>query len=155
MDDLKVILYVVVALIWIVYNNYKKLREAAKKRDLRKPPVDTSVDRTSEKKTKPVSQPKQQREIIEKQPRKVLREILVRKPVSIPATRQQKTFQERPAFITNSYTSEGGSTTPSKIVNFEETSETKNYRNPILDALKSMDLRSGIIMAEVLKRPYN
>ncbi len=155
MDDLKVILYVVIALIWVVYNNYKKLSEAARKRDLKKPSVETSSDRSFEQKPAPVPMPKKSREIIVKQRGKALKEILVRKPVPVPATGQQKYFKERPAFITTSFNTEGGVVTPSKIVNFEETSETKNYRNPILDALKSMDLKSGIIMAEVLKRPYN
>ena len=155
MDDLKVILYVVVALIWVIYNNYKKLSEAARKRDLKKPSIETTTDRSIEQKPAPVPMPKKSRELIVKQREKALKEILVRKPVSVPATGQQKTFKERPAFITTSFSSEGGAVTPSKIVNFEETSETKNYRNPILESLRSMDLRSGIIMAEVLKRPYN
>ncbi len=54
MDDLKVVLYIVIAIIWVVYNNYKKISDASKKRDYSKPPAEVIQENWPGKKEKPV-----------------------------------------------------------------------------------------------------
>jgi len=157
MDDLKVVLYIVVAIIWVVYNNYKKLSEASKKRDLKKPPpevIQENWPRETYKKPSPV--PAAPKQVIEKQTTKRVRPVLERQP--IPSRRPIQRTSVATRLVTTrppAYAIEGGTTTPSKVVQFEESTASESDQHPLLQALKSMDLKQGILMAEILKRPYN
>ena len=66
MDDLKIILYVVVAIIWVVYNNYRKISEASKKRNLTQPPREPVTGPQKMDPPRPVSTSRPVREVIEK-----------------------------------------------------------------------------------------
>ena len=102
MDDLKIILYVVVAIIWVVYNNYRKITDASKKRDLSKPQPDISAPIPPPEKVRPVQPPvRKLREVIEKQPRKLFKEIIQKKPLPVPTRRREKIRTETPAFISS------------------------------------------------------
>ena len=155
MDDLKVILYVVVAIIWVVYNNYKKISEASKKRNLSLPQQTSEPVPPKTKLPQSVPAKRTEREVIEKQPRKLFREAVSRKPVPVPSPLRRKPRTERPSFISTSFSTEGGSIAPSKIVKFEEPTTPVQVLHPILQAFRNTDLRAAIIMGEVLKRPYN
>ena len=73
-----------------------------------------------------------------------------RKPI-----RQPKARSADPIFMSTNLVSEGGVTTPSKVVQFQENFIDQEAQHPIIQAIKTMDLRTGFVLAEVLKRPYN
>lgn len=147
MNDLKIILYVVAAIVWVVYNNYRKISEASRKRDFRKPAGETSRE-------VPAPPVRNVREVVEKQPRKMTREVMKRKPVltHIPVSKYSRK-PESHDFIKTSFNTEGGSISPSKTVTFQSASESLSHRNYLLESLRSMNLRNAFIMSEILKRP--
>ncbi len=157
MDDLKVVLYIVIAIIWVVYNNYKKISDASQKRDYSKPPAEVIQENWPGKKEKPIVREIQiPREVVDKQIKREMRPVLERKPLPQrnPIRKPNLTSRQRlaePAI----YRSEGGPTTPSKVVQVEEQVVIYEEPNPLITAIRNMDLRQGILIAEVLKRPYN
>jgi len=155
MDDLKIVLYIVGVIAWVVYNNYKKIKSASSKRDFSKPPSEVIPENWPRLPQKPIrTESPVTREVTEKynprEVRKVLeRPVLVqRKPIRKPAI----TIQKRPV-AANIAITEGGSTRPSKVVQFEEQDNMSEEPNALLTAIRNMDIRQGIVMAEVLKRP--
>ncbi len=170
MDDLKVVLYIVIAIIWVVYNNYKKISQASKKRDISRPPdevIQENWPKTTQQPARPVIQ--KPRQILEKQIPKTSRPILERtplpsrKPISLERTplpsrkpiRKTSLIEKKETLKAYPRSREGGITTPSKVVQFEEPAYSETDQNSLVSALRSMDLRHGIIMAEILKRPYS
>ena len=156
MDDLKVVLYIVVAIIWVVYNNYRKLSEANKKRDLKKPPpelIQENWPRETVNKPGPINPPK--RQVIDKQASKTEKPVLVRTPLPVRRSLKRPSLASKPeqAIIPSLYR-EGGITTPSKVVHFEEPDFDEVDHHPIFRTMKSMDLKHAIVISEILKRPY-
>jgi len=157
MDDLKIVFYVAVAIAWVVYNNYKKISEASRKRDLSKPPDEVIQENwPGKKQASPRPVARKIKEIIEKQipekRKKVMEhQSLPHRKLFKPATPRQT----EPNFITTHLESEGGVILPSRVVQFQENLTEQEAQHPIIQAIKSMDLRTGFVLAEVLKRPYN
>ncbi|MBL0343478.1 MAG: hypothetical protein IPP71_23045 [Bacteroidetes bacterium] len=164
MDDLKVVLYIVVAIIWVVYNNYKKIAEASKKRNFSKPPAEIIQENwpktapTVLKTVPPVLKTTTARktQYVEKQSERTASRMLqkeaikVRDPIKrVPLasrSKMEKTFLN---------SREGGTTQPSKVAYFEE-AQTELYTwNPVVDQIKNTDMKTAIILSEILKRPYN
>ena len=153
MDDLKIVFYILVGIIWVVYNNYKKITEASGKRDFTKPFSETIPENwpALPEKKKPVAKqvtetqkPKEKREVLR---RNILpKRTLPGKPARVEISQQ---------IFTSPQIQEGGLSTPSKVVQFEESTLFPESPNGLLTALRNMDLRQAIVMSEVLNRPYN
>lgn len=154
MDDLKVVLYIVIAIAWVIYNNYRKFAEAARKRDPSRPVRPEEgvgrPDQTTEippqrtvPKPQPVPSATGRGGMFPGKPR-----------MSAPKARVIKKIRSEPAFMSTGSLPEGGTLTPSKVVQFEEPEITTFQENPLLTHLKSTGIRTGIIWSEILKRPY-
>ena len=157
MDDLKIVLYIIVAIIWVVYNNYKKLGEASKKRDFTKMPGEVIPENWPKSPAKPIRpEVPAPRKVIEKQSTREARPVLERKPLPQrnPIRRPVLASRQR-ATVPAVYSSEGGQINPSKIVQFEEQTVIYEEPNTFLNNLRSTDIRQAFIWSEVLKRPYN
>lgn len=156
MDDLKVVFYIVVAIIWVVYNNYKKISQASKKRDISKPAGEIIPENwpkvelpRSKRSPRNLQSPAKQvipseRKSLVKQTLKV-REPLKREPVSERSRKSEK------------YESiiEGGMTKPSKVVHFEEAQKGTDEPNLVVEQIRNTDFRRAILLSEILNRPYN
>ena len=157
MDDLKVVLYIVIAIIWVVYNNYKKINEASRKRDLSKPPEEVIHENWPSKKTEPIRPVARKiQQTPDKQTERQARKVLERRPLPQRQPLKQK-VQSRPEsiFIPANLVAEGGTIAPSKVVQFQDQPDEQEAQHPIIQAIKSMDIRSGIVLSELLKWPYN
>ena len=156
MDDLKVVFYVVVAIVWMIYNNYKKVSEEAKKRDPSKPFQETIPEnwpKESELPKPPVFQKSS-----ENKP--------VTKPVRVPAnSRRAETLKREPIRkerlsgnnkiqTTLATSREGGNLQPSKLVHFEDAVQETEPLNKIVADIRNADFRQAFILSEVLQRPY-
>ncbi|MBK8413683.1 MAG: hypothetical protein IPL22_03600 [Bacteroidetes bacterium] len=166
MDDLKVILYIVGAIIWVVYNNYRKIMNESKKRNPSQPAPQAEVippykaPTTEKPQQVPRRQsntvPKPSRQTMPAPTRKPLRESVRpslasgRKPLVASRLSQQKKNE-----VSMNYNREGGAIQPSKIVQFEETLTVTEYANSVLSDLRDGDMQKAIIYSEILKRPYN
>lgn len=166
MDDLKVILYIVGAIIWVVYNNYRKIMDESRKRNPAKPvpqevpepavpiPPLSKTQQMPRRQTNAL--PKPARQISPVPTRKPLREsarpsmAAGRKPMIASRLSQQKKNE-----VSMNYNLEGGAIQPSKIVQFEETLTVNEYGNSVLNDLRDGDMQKAIIYSEILKRPYN
>src|SRR5688572_15500707 len=94
MDDLKIVFYVLVAIIWVVYNNYKKITDASRKRDLSKPPdevIQENWPRKRQEAPKPVA--RKIKEIVEKQIPEKGRKVLQHQP--LPQRKQIRPVKPR------------------------------------------------------------
>ncbi len=156
MDDLKVVLYIVVAIIWVVYNNYKKISEASKKRDLTKPFGEIiqenwpKVSSPSRKSVVTKKLPSTNKGILIDQTGKLQRPVLkVRDPLKREKLASRSKLEK--SFLK---TKEGGSTQPSKIVHFEDDENESYVLNPVVAEIRNADLRKAIVLSEILKRPY-
>ena len=163
MDDLKIALYIIGAIVWFVFNNYKKIKAEAAKRDFSKPapapdaPVrdmprpPVTPRRATASQRKPVLVPRESKpskQVVSDVPRKHLSGERV--PLVAPAKLRKETLTgQRQA------APEGGTLVPSKIVHFEDQPHVAEVENPYLTALKSGDIRQAVVYAEILKRPYN
>jgi hypothetical protein len=156
-NDLKLILYVVIAIIWLIYNNYKKVSEASKKRDISKPPDQPGEvipeawpstappeKKVMEKSGRPVPKPQASRPLstISEERKKIIK---------ARPERKQRRGSPDPFFSTI----EGGNIQPSKIVQFEESEAAKWSENNLAEEIRNADFRKAIILKEVLQRPYN
>lgn len=154
MDDLKLVFYIVVAIIWVIYNNYKKISKAAQERNPGKPSPEVITENWP-----PVSFPREspvleKRQPIEKQkvshPRaKIVKEPLIgrdpmRKSAMVSRSSKSISYQTSP---------EGGRIQPSKIVHFEDESFGVEPSNLVLEEIRNTDMRRAVILSEVLKRP--
>lgn len=163
MDDLKIALYIIGAIVWFVFNNYKKIKAEAAKRDFSKPAPSSDVPvkefskptvvprRTAVSQRKPVLVPRESKpskQIASDVPRKHLSG--EREPLVAPAKLRKQSLIREEKMI-----HEGGNLVPSKIVQFEDQQHHAEAENPYLAALKSGDIRQAVVYAEILKRPYN
>lgn len=157
MEDLKIVAYVVVAIVWVVYNNYKKISAASKKRDFSKPPLEVIKENWPAIPAKPIRKPLPvSNETLEKQPRVIGKRVLERKALPQRLPVRKTVSSSRVSQPQSKYRSiEGGIISPSKVVHFEEQDDIEEVPNPLLAAIRNMDFRQGFIWSEVLKRPYN
>lgn len=166
MDDLKVILYLVGAIIWVVYNNYRKIMDESRKRNPAKPvaaevpeppvqiPPVSKTQQNPRRQTNTLPKPaRQSPPVLTRKPlRETARPSMAsgRKPMIAPRLSQQKKNE-----VSMNYNLEGGAIQPSKIVQFEETLTVSEYGNSVLNDLRDGDMQKAIIYSEILKRPYN
>ncbi len=157
MEDLKIVLYIVVAIAWVVYNNYKKITKASASRDPSKQSKEIIQENWPKTQQKPVtSQVPVPPKTYEKKVLRESRKVLERRPLpERKSFRQQLPKEKSPEKIKAFQVSEGGIIQPSKIVHFEEQEVIYQDENPLLSAIRNMDMREGIVLAEVLRRPYN
>ncbi len=143
MDDLKVVLYIVVAIIWVVYNNYKKITEASKKRDISRPPDEVIKENWPAAPAKPIRREIQSpKKVVERSRSGEVRKVLERAPLPQRNPIRKPTVSTRPQTVSPSFHSfEGGSTSPSKVVHFEEQTIVADEPHPMLTAIRNMDLR--------------
>jgi len=156
MDELKIVLYIVVAIIWVVYNNYKKISETSKKRDFTKPPTEVIQENwpqfPQQTKRRDVQIPADK---VEKKRPAESRKVLERQPLPQRRPVRKSAIAVRQPIISAAYSSpEGGTISPSKIVHFEEQAVISEEPNALISALRNMDIRQAFIWSEVLKRPY-
>jgi hypothetical protein len=157
MNDLKIVFYIVIAIIWVVYNNYRKIGEASRKRDFSKPPGDIIQENWPSIPSKPVIRETMSRkEIVLKQQKRDVREAMERKPLVRKGTLRKPTPEPlQSAGVVTFNGIEGGYSIPSKVAQFEESVVISEEPHPMINWLRNMDLRQAIVMSEVLKRPYN
>lgn len=155
MDDLKVILYVVIAIAWMIYNNYKKVGDASKKRDPSQP-IPEVIEENWPKETPyepPQSTKRQYVETISDQVnenRVPKRDKLKRQPLKKAGILPRK--RKEPLFLS---THEGGSTQPSLIVQFDDNDSEDELEVNWVHKIRNADFKQGIIMTEILQRPYS
>ena len=153
MDDIKIVLYILAAIAWVIFNNYKKLSETHRKRDSSKPPPDIIPENFP-----PVSETPDWKKLEpEPSPRKIT---MAGEPVKAKRTpfprhsiSQRKSKPARSAFFNQEH--EGGEIIPSQIVHFEEGQNLAITPHPIIEYMHSGDLRSAVLLSEILRRPYN
>jgi hypothetical protein len=156
MDDFKVVFYIVVAIVWVIYNNYKKISETAKKRDPSKPFGDIITENWPKETFAPQTQelPKKQK------PVRVLKSVtddsFKRKTVALKREplRKDRMSGNYKFPQTISTLIEGGNLQPSKLVHFEDGAEDTSPYNQMADEIRNANFKQGIIIAEVLQRPY-
>jgi len=162
-DDLKIVFYIIVAIVWMVYNNYKKLSEQSSKRDPSAPPAGEVIEENWPKEPTVVRKPETTVARKSSLP-KILRKKEERIPVPVRTApvpmKRTPLYKERLSssksnnmFLTSSR--EGGSMQPSKVVRFEEPHHETMVANPWAEAVRNADFKTAIILSEVLKRPYN
>jgi hypothetical protein len=149
-EDLKVIVYIVVAIGWVIYNNYKKITRDAAKRNPQRPVSETPNENWP---PFPFEEPKPAERMPE--------------PIPVPAKRQpaRKQFLHKlpKSEVTSGFLSsdipgtEGGSVKPSGVVQFSKVPEHEpEQEHPWLAEFRSgTDWRKMIIGAEILQRPYS
>ena len=155
--DLKIVLYIIVAIIWVVYNNYKKIADASKKRDYSKPPPEViqenwpkSIPNTRKASIPRINQPVE-KPVVRKTSGTLYKEtITAREPLKRHSLVSASKIHKR-----NSTFREGGSTQPSKIVHFEDEEIKWLEPNLLVEEIRNTDMRKAIILSEILKRPYN
>lgn len=154
MDDLKVVFYIVVAIAWVIYNNYRKFAEAARKRDPSRPVSSPEAsNRPDQTQPLPPQRPFQKPQPVPSATGKTGMPGKLKVPA--PKIRTIKKARPEPAFMNTGSQMEGGTLTPSKVVQFEEPGNATFQENPILAQLKSAGIRTGFVWSEILKRPYN
>jgi len=163
MDDLKIVFYIVVAIVWMVYNNYRKLSEQSSKRDPSASPPGEVIEENWPKEP-PVMKRPDPTETRKPSLPKVLRKR--EQPVPIPVLKAPSPMKRAPLYKERLSSSknnnmfltsrrEGGTKQPSKMVRFEEPHHETLVANPWAEAVRNADFRTAIILTEVLKRPYN
>jgi hypothetical protein len=150
MDDLKVVLYVVGAIIWLLYKNYQKESEKSKTRDISKPYEEEYAPAPPEPVViAPAPKPRPQ------PARSIPRPTLSRpsKPTEIQRSySSSRVSAQQPQVIPM----EGGSIKPSDSVRFDEPESPEiSWNNPIAEEIRNADFRKAFILSEVLQRPYN
>lgn len=156
-SDLKIIFYIVVAIIWIVYNNYRKIAGESRKRNPAEPP-----DEVIRENWPPVTDERRERSTSPRPP--IVREPLKRKlsPVAEPSgSRSVRDSGQRytdEIVVTTSMldpADEGGRIRPSGMVHFEEPSLAPGRQVTQIERLRHTDLQTAFIWSEVFKNPYN
>ena len=162
MEDLKIVFYIVVAIIWMIYNNYKKVAEQSKKRNPSQPFEDLPDEVPTENwPSIPKSEP------YRPQPQKPRRNLVptpvpVRRPVEKRAKMVKQSMFDRGRSYFSSYGEpmfnpllEGGALRPSEHVTFEDSETIGNQtENQFAEQIRNADFRQAIILNEVLQRPY-
>lgn len=154
MDDLKMVFYIVVAIIWVIYNNYKKITKAAQERNPAKPDPEVIAENWP-----PMNFPREAAVLEKKQPierQKVShpRAKIVKEPLKGREPIRKSAMVSRASKSTSYRTvPEGGYTQPSKMVHFEDDSLFEETPNLVLEEIRNTDMRRAVILSEVLKRP--
>lgn len=157
-NDLKIVLYIVGAIIWLIYNNYKKVAEETRKRDPSKPVGEVIEENWPKEPEAPKSAPRKSPvpKVLRKKPEPVpvpaRKEVPVMKRVALSKPRMSSAYQSA---FQRSAVSEGGSLQPSKMVKFEDPLTEQTPSNPWVEALRNADMRTAIVFSEIFKRPYN
>lgn len=153
MDDLKVIFYVVVAIAWMIYNNYKKVSEESRKRDPKKPisesPEENRIPQPKQvqrSKKQPVEAVRPRSAVVRTEPRpKLIRERM---------SKEKMVSQKESTTILKGF-SEGGRVKPSSIVHFKEESEFEEIHRDWSEEIRNADFKRAFVLKEVLQRPFN
>lgn len=145
LDDLKIILYIVGAIAWLLYKNYQKATEQSKQRDFSKPFEDEVIE--PEKKPIPIPVPP-----VVKSARPNPRPVRT-KPAQSPRKPLRAAREQQPV---NELLVEGGAVKPSESVRFDDPGSSEiSWNNPIAEEIRGADFRKAFILSEVLQRPYN
>ena len=148
------VFYIIVAIIWVIYNNYKKISKAAQERNPSKPAPEVISENWP-----PINFPREAPVIEKKQPverQKVShpRAKIVKEPLKGREPIRKAAMVSRPSKSTSYRTApEGGSIQPSKIVHFEDESLYIATPNLVLEEIRNTDMRRAVVLSEVLKRP--
>ena len=154
MDDLKIVLYIVVAIVWMIYNNYKKIGSDAKKRNPAQPTPETDeFEWPDESPSEPYQSTKGQpvdtyKPTIQKE-KVPTREKLKREPLSKTGLNTKK--RAEPLFLS---TNEGGTIQPSSVVNYEDNQNVELSNENWAYKIRNADYKKAIILTEILQRPY-
>jgi hypothetical protein len=154
LEDLKIVFYVLVAIVWVVYNNFKKIKDASQKRDYTKPPpeiIQENWPKTIEKK------PAVKTVVIKEKPVQRSVDEPLKRPVLVRRNHLRQERQPLPVRqkIVRPAIAEGGNIKPSKLVQFQDEPEVELSENVLLQELKNTSFRQAFIWSEILKRPYN
>jgi hypothetical protein len=152
MEDLKIVLYIVAAIGWVIYNNYRKITSEAAKRDVRRPvseiptenwPVDRPVKTIIPDTIKEVSRKPVPARAALPRPQPIRRQSLVKKktPVAVPEIQVSAP--------------EGGRVLASSQVTFTAVHDhVEENEHPWLKEFRSgTDWRKMLVGAEILQRP--
>lgn len=156
MDELKVVFYIVVAIIWVVYNNYKKISDASRKRDFSKPTKEVIAENWPKVELPRKNTVGKNLKQFEKQSVNTPKPLLSRPPLKSREPLRRATLTQKPVqSLSNRIPVEGGILEPSKIAHFEEVQLSSEEPNLIVEEIRNVDMRRAIILSEILKRPYN
>lgn len=145
LDDLKIILYIVGAIAWLLFKNYQKVTEQSKQRDFSKPFEDEVVEPV--KKPLPVPPPP-----VVRSARPITRPVRT-KPIQNTRKSLRSAQGQQPV---NELLVEGGVVKPSESVRFDDPEASDiSWNNPIVEEIRGADFRKAFILSEVLQRPYN
>lgn len=143
-EDFKLIFYIVVAIGWVIFKNFRKITKEAQGRDFTKPVNQSPAENWPPVKMetpapvpvpKPVPTPKVKRQFLHKQPIR----------------------QSRQTFLTSDIPPvEGGVQKPSSSAVFATAPEPGSESiHPWLEEFRTgMDWRKAMVAAEILQRPY-
>jgi len=151
---LKLVFYIAVAIIWVIYNNYKKITKAAQERNPGKPAPEVISENWPPMNFPNPSPVSKKLQPVERQKASHLRTKIVKEPLVGREPIRKASIATRPSKST-SYRSapEGGYIQPSKIVHFEDATLIQETPNLVLEEIRNTDMRRAIILSEVLKRP--
>lgn len=146
--EFKVVLYIIIGVFWVIFNNYQKIKNQAAERDISKPPA--------ELKPMPSNGPT------------VLTKSAPKPTVSQNPSRTSTTglAENRKTMVKNVLGSrtrtstwqntilEGGSIKPSTSVQFADVeAEGSSLQNPIAEQIRNADFRQAIVLSVILQRP--
>ena len=158
MDDLKIIFYIVVTILWFFYNNYRKVQKKARERDITESPgpIENEQDEpfdwereffpseTQEKKPEPLVKELTTREL--QPPNTELQESTVPKS-TIPASQNDLKSIFDPSKL------HGTERRPEKVISRKISARRQKKKKPLYD-LKGTNWKKAVIISEVLNPPY-
>jgi len=158
MDDLKIIFYIVVTILWFFYNNYRKVQKKARERD-----ISDSPDPIEKEPETPFDWEKDffPTESVEQKPEPVTKELItnklpeqkrVLKPlISSERTRPTLHYDVKPGL--SSIQRGDNLTLLNKEVSPIKLPKRRKNKNPLYD-LKRTNWKKAVIISEVLNPPY-
>jgi hypothetical protein len=152
MDDLKIVLYLVAAIGWVIYNNFRKITAENRKRDSKRPPVSESP--TENWPSWPEA-PKPAKEVVKMPEPRIKKVEPVKKPVV--KSRPVRVPVPDPVPVPVLAVAEGGNIKPSSRVVFEMAHENvAEHEHPWLAEFRSgTDWRKMLVATEILQRPVH
>lgn len=156
-NDLKIIFYIVVAIIWVVYNNYRKIAGESRKRNPSRPPDEVIRENwpTVSGEQRDQRPPPSPTVITETVKRKVQPVAVASRPKPAKKSAQRQTEDALALASMLNPTAEGGRIKPSGMVHFEEPSMAIGEQSALLDRVRHTDLQTAFLWSEILKNPYN
>ncbi len=155
MDDLKIVLYLVVTVLWLFLNNYKKIQKQARERKLAMPQQDTAAPE-AEFNTSPApakSENKSMKEIRKELQMKDLKGRHSAKSKKDTAFKFQG-HRDDPNKYQEIIIREGGDFLASEKVNFKIAPAKEDYENHLLEEINETDWKKAVVLSEILNRPY-